>query len=94
MPKGLGYQGQKLWKSIVEEFDIEAEPHKLRLLYDAAKVADTIATLEKGTAGEPLTVRGSAQQRVIHPLISEVRFQRGLLSQLLARLNFEGPIDD
>lgn len=31
MPSGLGYQGKKLWKSITEEFDLAAEPHKLRI---------------------------------------------------------------
>lgn len=94
MPKGLGYQGQKLWKSIVNEFDLAVEPHKLRMLFDACKTADLIDQLEKGMAGEPLTVLGSARQRTIHPLVSELRFARGLLAQLLARLNFEPPLPE
>lgn len=94
MPKGLEYQGQKLWKSVVDEFDLAAEPHKLRILFDACKTADLIDQLEKGMSGEPLTVLGSARQRTIHPLVSELRFARGLLAQLLARLNFEDSIDE
>lgn len=94
MPKGFGYHGQKLWKSIVEEFDIEAEPHKLRILMDCCKIADLISELEKAAAKTPLVVRGSAQQQVINPVISEARFQRALLMQGLARLNFEGAVED
>jgi hypothetical protein len=94
MPKGLGYQGQKLWRSVLDEFELETEPHKLRILFDACKTADLIDQLEKGMAGEPLTVLGSQRQRVIHPLVSELRFARGLLAQLLARLNFAPPEDD
>ncbi len=47
MPKGLGYQGQKLWKSITEEFDLDSEPDKLRILYDACKMADAVDRLDK-----------------------------------------------
>jgi hypothetical protein len=93
MPKGLGYQGRKLWRSVADEFDLDAEPHKLRILFDACKTADLIDQLEKGMAGQSLTVLGSARQLTIHPIISELRFARGLLAQLLARLNFEGATD-
>src|ERR1700733_12525024 len=33
MPRGLGTEGQKLWKSVIGEFDLAAEPHKLRILF-------------------------------------------------------------
>ncbi|SUA04012.1 Uncharacterised protein [Mycolicibacterium fortuitum] len=89
MPKGMGYQGKKLWQSVTAEFgDLEEEPDKLRILYDACKTADLVDELEKGRAGEPLMVLGSARQKTISPLISELRYQRGLLAQLIARLNF------
>jgi hypothetical protein len=94
MPKGLGYQGQKLYKEITSEFDLEADPHKRRILLDCYKIADLISELDKAAAKAPLIVRGSAQQQVISPLISEARFQRALLMQGLARLNFEGMPDD
>jgi hypothetical protein len=60
----------------------------------ACRVSDLIAELERAAAKEPLTVRGSAGQKVIQPLISEIRFQRGLLARLLARLKFAGMEDD
>lgn len=93
MPKGLDYQGQKLWREVTEEFDLDSDPHKRRVLLDCCKIADLIAELEKAAAKAPLIVRGSAQQQVINPVISEARFQRALLMQGLARLNFEG-MDD
>lgn len=88
MPSGLRRDGhgQKLWKAVTDEFDLENEPHKVALLTQACRVADRIHQLETASTKEPLTVLGSAQQKVIHPLISEVRFQRGLLAQLLGRL--------
>ncbi|WP_264063553.1 hypothetical protein [Mycolicibacterium hippocampi] len=88
MPSGLRRDGhgQKLWRTVTDEFDLENEPHKVALLTQACRVADRIHQLETAAAKEPLTVLGSAQQKVIHPLISEVRFQRGLLAQLLGRL--------
>jgi hypothetical protein len=82
-----------LWESVTSEFDLDTEPHKLEILTHACRVADAIAKIERAAANESLTVRGSAGQQVINPLVSEVRFQRGLLAQLLARLNFEGAAD-
>ncbi|MCB0933293.1 MAG: hypothetical protein KDB71_15515 [Mycobacterium sp.] len=93
MPKGFGTAGQKLWKTVLAEYELDYEPHKVEILTHACRVSDAIAELERAARSEPLTVRGSAGQKVIHPLVSEVRFQRGLLSQLLARLNFEGAPD-
>ena len=93
-PKGLGYQGGKLWDAVTSEFILGSEPHKLRILFDASKMADSIDAMEKAMQGQPMTVRGSAGQQVINPLISEQRFARALLAQLLARLNFEGVSDD
>jgi hypothetical protein len=86
MPKGLGYHGQKLWRTVVAEYELETEPHKVEILTQAAKVADVIAELDKAAAKSPLTVRGSAGQQVISPTLAEARFQRGLLAQLLGKL--------
>ncbi|MGW8815510.1 hypothetical protein [Gordonia terrae] len=94
MPKGFGSAGRKLWRTVLDEYELDYEPHKIEILAHACRVSDTIAALERATAREPLTVRGSAGQLVIHPLISEVRAQRSLLAQLLARLNFTAPEED
>lgn len=87
-PKGLGYQGSKLWADISDAYLLEANPEKLRILLDCAKLADQIDELEKGMSGQPLTAKGSANQIVIHPLIAELRASRALMANLLARLRF------
>ncbi len=94
MPKGLGYQGQKLWRSITEEFNISAEPHKLRILFDACKLADAIDRLDKEADKAPLIVPGSYKQPVLHPAFAGAQTARSALAALLARLNFEEVTDD
>ena len=86
MPRGLGSAGHRLWRTTLDEFALEAEPHKVEILTQACRVVDKIAELEKAQTGQPLTVLGSARQITIHPLIAEVRFQQGLLAQLLGKL--------
>ena len=88
-PTGLGAAGSRLWVTVNETFVLDDDPHKRELLRQAARVADVIAELDRVSANSPLTVRGSAGQQVISPTLAEARFQRGLLGQLLARLNFE-----
>ncbi|SOJ53585.1 hypothetical protein MSIMFB_01085 [Mycobacterium simulans] len=94
MPRGLGTEGQKLWKGIVGEFDLGAEPHKVRILSDACATADVIKRLDDAARKAPLTVKGSMGQEVINPLIAQAQTARGQLAQLLGRLNFAGQDDD
>jgi hypothetical protein len=93
VPAGLGKSGQKLWRKIDPEFDVESYPDKAELLFQACKTADQIAELDEAAAEAPLTVKGSMGQPVISPFIAEARVQRGLLAQLLARINFAEPED-
>jgi hypothetical protein len=60
--------------------------HKLAILEQACKATDRIAELDAAMDGQPLTVLGSARQLTIHPLIAEVRSQRGRLASLLKAL--------
>jgi hypothetical protein len=85
-PRGLQAAGERFWKRTVATFDFAEESGKLLLLEHCCKVADVIAELEKAAAKAPMTCLGSARQTTIHPLISEIRFQRGLLGQLVAKL--------
>ncbi len=96
MPHGLGPEGKKLWEDIVGQFDLTAEPHKRRILFDACKTADVIKRLDDVASKQSVTVRGSMGQEVIHPCIAQAQTARGQLarSQLLARLNFAGMEDD
>ena len=94
VPAGLQKPGKALWRKITAEFDLENEPDRLELLYQAAKTADQIAELDEAAAEAPLTVKGSMGQPVISPFIAEARVQRGLLAQLLARMAFEAATDE
>ncbi len=91
MPQSLGSAGKRLWTTTLDEFEfefefefeLEAEPQKVEILTHACRVTDKIAELKRSQRSEPQTVLGSARHLTIHPLIAEVRFQRGLLAQLL-----------
>ena len=94
MPRGLGTEGKKLWESVIDEFNLSVEPHKRRILFDACKIADSIKRMDDEAAKQPLVVKGSTGQPVIHPCIAQAQAARGLLAQLLGRLNFAPPEDD
>jgi hypothetical protein len=83
-PSGLGQAGGLLWADISSKYSLRAD--ELRVLEDAAREADLIATLDAGMAGQDLLVRGSQGQQVINPLISELRQHRGTLASLLRQL--------
>lgn len=87
-PRGLGAAGSRLWERVLETYDLDEYPEKLECLEHACRVADVIAELEREAGKQPLIVLGSARQKTINPLISETRFQRGLLVSLLSKLNF------
>ncbi|MGQ9348818.1 hypothetical protein [Mycolicibacterium gilvum] len=90
-PKGLGYQGQKLWKTINDEFDLDYEPAKQRILFDACKMADAIDRLDKEADRAPLIAKGSYGQPVLHPAFAGAQTARAGLAALLARLNLAEP---
>lgn len=85
-PSGLGVPGKSLWQSLAGDGKWEFRPDELRILADACGEADLIGTLEAGLAGQPLLVRGSQGQDVIHPIISELRQHRSTLKSLLGAL--------
>lgn len=91
-PRGLKAAGTRLWESIIEEFDLDTDPDKVEILRHACRVSDIISELERAATKEPTVVLGSARQKTINPLISEARFQRALLMQLLTRLGFEDQV--
>ena len=89
VPAALDKTGRSLWRRITAEFDLQSDPDRAELLFQACKVADQIAELDEAAAEAPLTFKGSMGQQVISPFIAEARVQRGLLAQLLSRMNFE-----
>jgi hypothetical protein len=94
VPADLQKPGKALWRRITSEFDLQNDPDKAELLFQACKTADQIAELDEAAAEAPLTVKGSMGQPVISPFIAEARVQRALLAQLLARMAFEAASDE
>ncbi|MFI7678976.1 hypothetical protein [Actinophytocola sp. NPDC049390] len=89
-PRGLGKAGKKLWQDITHvDNGWDLRPDELRVLEDAAKMADLVDRLENVVAGlsdDELTVNGSRNQPVAHPLIAELRQGRATLATLLRQL--------
>lgn len=75
-PEGLSTAGKTVWKSVAGSFALRAD--ELVTLEDACRITDMIAALEDAWAedGRPMTTKGSMGQKVIHPLIGEIRTQR------------------
>jgi len=75
-PNGLGTAGSSVWKSITSKYELRAD--ELVTLEDACRISDMIDELDKAWAedGRPMTTAGSMGQKVIHPLIGEIRTQR------------------
>lgn len=85
-PRGFAKAGKELWRSVHQTFDFEDEPHLLAILEQACRTPDEIDRLEAAMEGQPYTVLGSAKQVQVHPLVSEARFQRKALAELLSRI--------
>lgn len=93
-PEGLKDEGTELWIRVNTEFDMLQEPQKLAILEQAARTVDQIALLEEAREQAPLTAKGSAGQLVIHPLIAEIRQQRGSLNSLMKSLGLPESDED
>lgn len=90
-PDGIGRRGRRLWRSVVESFDLaEGE---LALLIEACRCLDDIEVLQKAVTDAPTTTTGSRGQEVVHPLRAELRSQRLLLARLVGQLSVPDPED-
>lgn len=85
-PKSLQDAGKALWESIASKYVLRAD--ELTRLEQACKTADVLSMLEGAWAesGFPMVSKGSMGQEVIHPLIGEIRTQRGVLDRALSGL--------
>lgn len=88
-PSGLGTAGKAIWRQIWADLDkagAELRPDEVATLTAACETADLVRRLESELAGAPLTVPGVRGAVVANPLLSELRQNRALQAQLLARL--------
>jgi hypothetical protein len=84
-PKGTKAAGRRLWRSVLEEFEL-AE-HELTLLRQAVATADLAETLQASVDREGPVVAGRT-----NPALVELRQQRILLARLIVALRV--PIGD
>lgn len=90
-PAGLGVAGQRLWQSVLGQFDM-AE-HEAAQLEEACRVRDTIVLLRERLEVDGLMIESSQGLR-LHPAVAEVRQQQLALARLLATLDVPAPVED
>ena len=83
-PAGTGPAGRRLWRAVVEEFDVAGR--YLELLRALVQVADNVHDLDALVAAEGLVV-ASPQGPKAHPALVEGRAQRALLARLIGALD-------
>lgn len=92
-PAGLKVSGRRLWRSVVDEFELDE--HELALLLQAARCVDRLDRLAEHAADAPLVVTNSRGDQVTHPSVTESRQQAITLSRLLASLRLpSGEMDE
>jgi hypothetical protein len=93
MPRGLGTEGKKLWESVIGEFDLSAEPRKLRILFDACTTADVVKRLDDVARSAPVDRERFGGPASYQSAYRTSQIAKGQLAQLLGRLNFAPPED-
>lgn len=89
VPKGLRTGGRKLWRDVVEAYELTAP--ELRLLGQVCVTIDAIDELDELVSTEGTMTVGSKGQPVLHPAVAEARLQRLALGRLLAQLCLPDP---
>lgn len=83
-PRGLATEGRKLWRSILDDYDLEQ--HELAVLTVACRTVDRLEDAATILTGEPLTITNTKGDTIAHPLLVEQRQQAITLVRLLASL--------
>jgi hypothetical protein len=83
-PKDLDPAGSALWRSITGKYDLRVD--EKRVLEEACRETDLIERLRLLLMDEPLMLKGSMGQPVVHPAVAELRQHRNVLASLLRSL--------
>jgi hypothetical protein len=83
-PKGTGPSGRKLWKSVMDTYDLDT--HEELLLVQAVRCVDRLDAMAAELADAPLTTTNRHGEAVSHPLMVESRQQSLVLARLLASM--------
>lgn len=84
VPEGLSDAGTRLWRSVVDAYELDA--HEELLLLQACRVADRLDRLDTEAASGSVTVTNYKGDQVPHPALTESRQQALTLARLLASL--------
>lgn len=91
-PKGLQNAGKRLWRSVVE--DLELEEHELALLRAACRTADNLERLAEELETAPTTTQNARGDMVANPVYVEHRNQAQSLAKTLASLRLPTGLTD
>ena len=91
-PKGLHQSGKRLWRDVLEEYELDV--HEELLLLQAARCADRLDQLAVEAAGAPTTVTNAKGDQVANPLLTESRQQSITLTRLIASLRLPSDEED
>jgi hypothetical protein len=86
-PPGLGTEGRSFWREVVKGW--EMTPDGLRLLARAARLLDTLATLDAALKGADLILAGSRGQAIANPILTERRLHELAFAQICRQLRLE-----
>jgi hypothetical protein len=89
-PRGLGTRGKTLWHEIFQTYELN--PSEIEIAHEMARCVDEIDAMTRQLRTEKLTVKGSRNQPVPHPLLAEVRAHRELLRRLARQLGLPDPV--
>jgi hypothetical protein len=84
VPKGLAAAGRRLWRAVLDEYQLDA--HEELLLLQACRTVDRLDRLEEEGRNAPVTVTNYKGDLVPHPALTESRAQALTLARLLASL--------
>ena len=84
VPPGSKAAGRALWRSILENYELET--HELTLLRQACAVADTCAALQVVIDRDGVLIENRFREPVAHPATVELRQQRIVLTRLVVAL--------
>ena len=82
-PADLKAPGRKLWRSVLEGFDLDQ--HELTLLRETCRTADVCDGLQRQVDADGI-MSSSSQGSRVHPALVELRQQRIALARMFAAL--------
>jgi len=90
-PSGLAKAGRALWQQVTRRYALRID--ELRILEEAARTADELATINAALVGAPAMVPGPRGRQQPNPLLAEARRHRAIYFRALAALGLGGAED-